>query len=159
MTYDELLSMFPDIKIREIDLSELDPELEILGLYADGNIFINNRIGTTTEKACVAIEEVGHHYTTTGNILDQNKAGNCKQEKRARAWGHEKMAPLDAFLEAYWAGVSNRYELAEFMEVTEEFLSETIEHYKAKHGIFCSVGEYLIYFDPLAVIEKLNNIK
>lgn len=154
MTYDELLSLYPGIEIREVDFSELELEGELLGLYADGNILIHKGLDTTVEKACVAIEEVGHHYTTSGNILDQNKVGNRKQEKRARAWGYERMAPLDAILEAYWAGISNKHELAEFLEVTEEFLQEAIDYYKAKYGLFYSIGDYLIYFEPLAVMER-----
>jgi len=156
MTYDELLSLYPDIEIREVDFSELDMQDELLGLYADGHILIHKRLNTTTEKACVVIEEVGHHYTTSGNILDQNKVGNRKQEKRARAWGYERMVPIEGLLEAYWAGISNRYELAEFLDVTEEFLTEAIEHYKAKHGLFYSMGDYLICFEPLSVVEKLK---
>lgn len=42
----------------------------------------------TAEKSCVLAEELGHYYTTTGNILDQSVAANRKQELRARAYGY-----------------------------------------------------------------------
>ena len=38
------------------------------------------------EKASVLAEELGHYYTTVGNILDQEDAGNRKQEHKARTW-------------------------------------------------------------------------
>lgn len=37
-----------------------------------------------TEKKCVLAEELGHHYTTIGNILDQTDTANRKQERHAR---------------------------------------------------------------------------
>ena len=42
----------------------------IKGLYCDGTIAIRDNIDTTTEKACVLAEELGHHYTSVGNIID-----------------------------------------------------------------------------------------
>ena len=33
-----------------------------------------------TEKACVLAEELGHHYTTVGDIIDQKESENRKQE-------------------------------------------------------------------------------
>ena len=108
------------------------------------------------EKACTAIEEAGHHYTTSGNILDQNVLVNRKQEKRARAWGYERMVPLSALLEAYWAGITNRFELAEFLDITEFFLKDALNHYKTKYGLFFQLGDYLISFDPLFIVEKFK---
>ena len=37
-----------------------------------------------TEKKCVLAEELGHHYTSSGNILDQSNVENRKQELLAR---------------------------------------------------------------------------
>lgn len=63
-----------------------------------GRIY-NNRIAirrnmTSTEKGCVLAEELGHHYTTVGNILDQSAAMNRKQEYRARLWAYNKLVGL-----------------------------------------------------------------
>ena len=44
----------------------------IKGLYSDGTIAISTDMKTDAEKACVLAEELGHHYTTYGNILDQS---------------------------------------------------------------------------------------
>ena len=58
----------------------------IKGLYCDGTIAISTDMKTDAEKACVLAEELGHHYTSYGNILDQSDTSNRKQELRARAW-------------------------------------------------------------------------
>lgn len=110
---------------------------------------------STTEKACVLAEELGHHYTTVGNILDQTDTGNRKQERRARLWAYRRAFDLIDLIGAYKHGCRNRYEVADFLEVTEEFLLEAINTYKEKYGICTTVEQYIIYFDPLVVMELL----
>ena len=60
------------------------------GLISGNRIAIRKDITTTIEKACVLAEELGHHYTTSGNILDQQKISNRKQELRARTWAYNE---------------------------------------------------------------------
>lgn len=36
------------------------------------------------EKACVLAEELGHHYTAVGDIIDQSYYSNRKQELRGK---------------------------------------------------------------------------
>lgn len=54
------------------------------GLYIDGNIALSNRLNTTAEKACVLAEELEHHETSVGNIIDLSVSWNRKQERQAR---------------------------------------------------------------------------
>lgn len=61
-------------------------EDSLKGIYIDGNIAINTSIRNRTEKTCVLAEELGHHYTSIGNILDMNDVRNRKQERQARLW-------------------------------------------------------------------------
>lgn len=108
---------------------------------------------STTEKACVLAEELGHHYTTVGNILDQTDAGNRKQERRARLWAYRKAFDLVDLVSAYKHGCRNRYEIAEYLEVTESFLQEALDTYKEKYGLYAKVDRYVIYFEPLGILE------
>ena len=107
----------------------------------------------TTQKACVLAEELGHHYTTVGNILDQSKTENRKQERRARLWAYRKMFDLIDLVSAYKHGCRNRYEIAEYLEVTESFLQEALNTYKEKYGPYTKVDRYVVYFEPLGVLE------
>ena len=61
-------------------------EDNLKGFYIDGNIAINTSVNTTTEKACVLAEELGHHYTSVGNIIDMDSSSNRKQERQD--YGH-----------------------------------------------------------------------
>ena len=66
----------------------------IKGLYSDGIIGINDNVKTSVEKTCVLSEELGHHHTSVGNIIDMTSAGNRKQERQARMWGYNKLIGL-----------------------------------------------------------------
>ena len=54
-----------------------------------------------TEKKCVLAEELGHHYTTVGNIMDQTATANRKQERRARIWAYHKLLSLNDLIDSY----------------------------------------------------------
>ncbi len=107
-----------------------------------------------TEKGCVLAEELGHHYTTVGNILDQSEAANRKQEQQARTWAYQRLIGLEGIVKAYQAGCQNAHEMAEFLEVTEEFLADALERFRGKYGCYGRVGNYMVYFEPcLGVLE------
>ena len=123
------------------------------GRIKGNRIAIRKDISSTTEKACVLAEELGHHYTTVGNILDQSKAENRKQERRARLWAYRKMFDLVDLVAAYKHGCRNRYEIAEYLGVTEQFLEEALHTYKEKNGLYTKIDRYMICFEPLTVGE------
>ena len=149
MTYEELQLQNDTLNIQEMCLSDVDG---LKGFYVNGNIAIERDM-TSTEKACVLAEELGHHYTTVGNILDQSKAENRKQERRARLWAYKRAFDLVDLVSAYKHGCRNRYEIAEYLEVTESFLQEALNTYKEKYGPYTKVDRYVVYFEPLGVLE------
>lgn len=129
----------------------------IKGLYADNTIAINKALSTKAERSCILAEELGHHYTSAGNILDQNDVANHKQEFRARVYGYNLLIGLRGIIQAYEAGCRNLYEMAEHLDVTEEYLKEALECYRKKHGIFATLDNYAIYFEPTLGVMKLQN--
>ncbi|HHV99991.1 MAG TPA: ImmA/IrrE family metallo-endopeptidase [Clostridiaceae bacterium] len=131
----------------------------IKGLYCDGVIAINKNISTTAEKTCVLAEELGHYYTSYGNILDTSNTNNRKQEVKARRWAVKSLVPLKSIIQAYEAGCRNMFEVAEYIGVTEEFLIRTFETYNAMYGKYKKYGKYIIYFDPPGVYKNIDNFK
>ena len=77
----------------------------IKGLYCDGNVALNEELETSTEKTCILAEELGHHHTSVGNILDMDLTGNRKQERQARIWAFNKLIGLTGIVEAFEHGV------------------------------------------------------
>lgn len=128
----------------------------IRGLYFDGTIGINRSITTTAERSCVLAEELGHHHTSVGDIIDMNDSRNRKQERQARLWGYNKLIGLTGIIKAFQSGCQSRHEMAELLDVTEEYLQECIDCYRDKYGVCTEVDNYIIYFIPrLAVMEKV----
>ena len=100
------------------------------------------------KKGCTLAEELGHHYTTYGDIIDQDSIEKRKQELRARVWGYQRVITMDKLIAAYNKGCRNSYEIAEEMEVTEEFFLEALQVFKQKYYPYVQYKDYLIRFEP-----------
>lgn len=129
----------------------------IKGLYCDGTAAIRKDLETSAEKTCVLAEELGHHYTSVGNILDQSDPDSRKQERKARLWGYDRLIGLSGIIQAFEHGCRNCYEMADYLGVTEAYLKECINCYREKYGISKKVGNYIIYFEPALAIGKLTD--
>lgn len=129
--------------------------LRIKGLYCDKMIGINIDIDSSNEKACVLAEELGHHHTTVGNILDMTDIGNRKQERQARLWGYNKLIGLSGLIKAFEAGCQDRFEVAEYLGVTDEYLCECLDTYRDKYGVGVTMDDYYIMFIPHLAIGKM----
>ena len=119
-------------------------------------IAIRKDIETSAEKACVLAEELGHHHTSVGNIINMENVSNRKQERQARIWGYNKLIGLTGIVRAFQAGCQSRHEVADLLDVTEEYFQECIDCYRDKYGVCTEIDNYTIYFIPnLAVMEKV----
>lgn len=150
MTYDNLIDEAnkQHIIVKEKALICFD------GLCKGNRIAIRKDIPTIREKKCVLAEELGHYYLTVGNILNQDKVENRKQEYKARVWSYDKLVGLYGIIDSFKHRCTNLYEMSEYLDVTESFLLESINHYKSKYGLCTKLDNYIIYFEPaLAVIE------
>ena len=150
MTYDELLM--------DADHEQLIVKEKPL-VNNDGRIY-KNRIAIRTdltdiEKSCVLAEELGHYHTTVGNILDQSDDGNQKQEMRARLWAYDKKIGLHGIINAYEARRTNIDEMADFLDITPEFLRDAIKCYKSTYGLYVTLDNYIIYFEPNLSVVKM----
>lgn len=150
MAYELLLR---EAEQQGIEVCELPLRGKLKGLYYKNAICINRRLSQTTEKNCILAEELGHHHTSVGNILDQSDVRNRKQEQRARSWAYERLVPLNTIVQAHRLGVRNRFELAEYLNVTEDFLEAALNRFQEKYGLCVPVGKYTVCFEPLGVIE------
>ena len=135
-----------------IEIIERPFSNRIKGLYCDYVVALNQNL-SDTEKACTLAEELGHHYTTSGNILDLSQAENRKQERRARIWANNKQIGLKGLINAYEHGCRNKHEIAEYLDVTESFLEEAVNCYQEKYGVCTKIDNYIIYFNPLGILS------
>lgn len=135
-----------------MDLSEVKG---LKGLYFDGNIALERKM-SQTEKSCVLAEELGHYYTTSGNILDQTDVSNRKQEYRARLYGYNLKIGLMGLIRAFEHGCRSASDIAEYLDVTEEYLKEAVDCYRSKYGVYATVDNYVVYFTPTLGVLKID---
>ena len=152
MTYEQLLTVADQegLLVKEHSLINHD------GLISGRRIAIRRNIETQAGKSCVLAEENGHHCTSSGDILDQTDIMHRKQEYRARFYGYNLKIGLSGLIRAYEAGCRNIFEMAEFLDATEEYLREAIQCYRSKYGICVAVDNYIIYFKPFAVMKMIT---
>lgn len=151
MKYDALLdeANAEGISIKERPFKTYDGRIKGKDIYLRKDM-------NTTEKACVLAEELGHYYTSVGNIIDMDNSSNRKQERQARLWAYNKQIGLKGLVRAYEHGCTASHEIAEYLDVTEEALQECIEFYRDKYGEYKTFDHYIIFFIPhLAVLKKI----
>lgn len=115
-------------------------------LKANDGLCIGNRIAikdtlSNKEKYCTLSEELGHYKTTYGDILDQSNIQNKKQEIIARRWGYNKICGLDKIQLAISKGAKDKYEIAESLNVTDEYFENAIQYLQVKHD-FRTLAQY-----------------
>ena len=151
MNYEELLNTADqlDLAVKEQPLTVHD------GLIRGRRIAIRKSIETQAEKSCVLAEELGHYFTSFGNILNMDEIQNRKQELRARLRGYDMQIGLIGIVECYKHHCRSVYEMAEYLQVTEEYLKEALECYNRKYGEnLVTIDNYAIRFVPsLQVME------
>ena len=125
MTYEELLEEAQDSNIRVIENVRFESQSD--ALIVNDIIGINKKIRSTRKKMCILAEELGHYQTTVGDIINQNSISNVKQEQQARAWAYDKLIGLKGIIDCYVSGCMSKHDMAEHLEVTEEFLIEALQ--------------------------------
>lgn len=116
LTYEELL-----IEADNNNLITKEKPLSISKERIKGNRIAIRSGMTETEKKCILAEELGHHYTAVGDILDQSSCANRKQEMRGRILAYNRLVGLRRIIDAYNHLCQGLCEAAEYLGVTEEF--------------------------------------
>lgn len=151
LNYEELLIEADNNNL----ITKEKPLLANAGRIKGNRIAIKKDIATQKEKACVLAEELGHFYTSTGNILDMEDAVNRKQEAHARLWAYNRQIGLQGIISCYKANCRTLHDMAEHLDVTEEFLNDAIECYRSKYGLCVQLDNYVIGFQPSLYIMEL----
>lgn len=145
MLFEQLMMEYPQIRVVEKVLPN-----GLYGLYYD-NLVVINKTKNNYEKHCILAEELGHHFTTYGDILDLKEMRNLKLELVARSWGYEKIVSLDKLIECYLSGHTTVEDICTYLEVVPSYLFKALEKYNQRYGLSVIHKEYEIFFDPLNI--------
>jgi hypothetical protein len=125
------------------------------GRIKGNRIAIRKDIPTLKEKAFILAEELGHYFTSYGDILNQEVPANRKQEYKARLWSYNKQIGLIGIISAFNAGCRSLFDMAEYLDVPEGLLSEALKCYKDKYGESIKIDNYIIFFEPNLGVMRL----
>ena len=131
-----------DIEVIDTDIPVTGMNAAYLNLSGVARIFLRNG-GTIRERACWIAEELGHHHTGQKQVLSYRSVEDWRAEARARRWAHMRLLTPDAIYTAA-QNTDDIYEIAEALNVSEEFLRESIDDFQSKgiwSSTFVSVGE------------------
>lgn len=123
------------------------------GLYIDGSIALRSGMDSA-QTADTLAEELEHHYTTVGDILNQNNTSNRKQERLARLRAYDRRIGLSGIIYGYHKHCESHYELATCLGVSEDTLRDALELYREKYGCCTRLDGYIIFFEPVLVVTE-----
>lgn len=132
MTIDDLYDVAEDESV-EIDLFSMNQREALSMMDEDGKCYIaidpKKVVSSADEKTKLA-HELGH--CVTGSFYNAYSPLDSRQrhENQADKWAIKRLIPKDDFEEAVADGYTEIWELAEFFNVTGEFMRKVISWYK-----------------------------
>lgn len=133
--------------------------LELPLEFGDGRckghrIAIRQDIPTLKKKADILAEEWAHGKITVGDITDQSIASNRRQERKARLLAYDIRFGLQGLVKAWIHGCRSLFEIAEYLNISEDTLSEALEYYRQKYGTGIWEDGYFLQFEPYFYIGQ-----
>ena len=93
----------------------------VYGLFVDSSQF------RSTSEECVAVaHDAGHIMTGTTHRVNSRLDLITRHENRADRWAIQKLIPVCDFDQAVGSGLTEVWQLADFFNVTEEFMRKAI---------------------------------
>lgn len=92
-------------------------------------IAVDPKLMGRSEKVCLA-HELGHCATGSFYNIYSPLDIREKHERRANCWAIRKLVPKTRYYLAIKSGIDTLYSLAEYFEVTPEFMQKAVDYYK-----------------------------
>lgn len=140
--------------IEIIENFELESDAD--AMLNDDVIGLSPKVQTQVAAKCALAEELSHFDHNVGNILDMKDTKARQQEYRARKEAIFDMIKPEDLIRAFEHHISNFFEMAEYLEVTEKFLYEALSVYKQHYGQIMMYEDYMISFEPFYVAQNFN---
>lgn len=106
------------------------------GYIFGGTVYINGNRDYPLQVESLA-EELAHYKVSPDkDILDLSDPSNAKEEHIARQASYTLAIQLDDLIACNNVNINTPQELADYFEVSIEFLWKTIEAYRTKYGLY-----------------------
>ena len=105
---------------------------------------------TRNKKTAVAYHEAGHKYAGISGC-------RAKDEKAAEKWAAYQLLELKNIIYAVIkSGCRNLYELAEVINVDEDFLKNGLKRLSEIHGEHVEMDDHVVNFCPFIIYDRLT---
>lgn len=125
------LIKYADANDIEVDYFPLSSDTTALSI--PGAIALNKSVLDTNPKTVVALaHELGHQATNSFYRLKSKYEMRTRAEERATRWAVDELISADELKQAFKEGCTEVWQLAEYFEVTEDFIRDAVRIHKLK---------------------------
>ena len=110
------------------------PMKKVVSISTFDSVAIDVRkINSTAEETTILGHELGH--CMTGSFYQiRTLETKERMEYRANKWAFQMLIPCRDLNEAFENGITETYELAEYFNVTEDFIRKAVFYYKTQES-------------------------
>jgi hypothetical protein len=119
-------------------------------------ITLNSNLVTTAEKTCVLAEEIEHYITTPFDLFAAPKHLQDKFERLARFNATKRLIPFDKLIEARRMNIRCPYELADFLNITIDFLFQGTSLFREHYNGHVIHKGFRINFSPFFIEPTIS---
>lgn len=151
ITSEELMAQFSELTYK---FESRMPEKQ-KGLYINNVVYLNPKQDQKELVSTVA-EEIGHHLTTVGDIINQDTNEKRKQEQKARDIGATMVVTPQDLIDCYHERFTYIWECADFLDITRPALECALNTYRKQYPDGLIYDNYKLLFKAdgtLGVIE------
>lgn len=91
-----------------------------------------NKIETNRELKVILAHELGHHKRNAFYNISSTLETRERQEERATRWAVDTLLPAAEIKKAFKKGYTEAWQLAEYFDVTEDFVKDAVRVHKLK---------------------------
>ncbi|MBQ2663145.1 MAG: ImmA/IrrE family metallo-endopeptidase [Clostridia bacterium] len=112
---------------------DLFPMNEVKSVSVPKAIALNpNKIKSNRELKVILGHELGHHKRNAFYTVKSSLKTRGWQEERATRWAVDTLLPADKIKDAFEKGHTEVWQLAEYFDVTEDFIRDAVRVHKLK---------------------------
>ncbi len=130
-----LIDLYDLAEHQGIEVYSIDTrKAESISILSDGECAIGINpfmLESAADEKVKLAHEIGHCETGAFYNEYSRFSLRSKCEHRANVWAIKKPIPKDELIPAYKKGCTDPWSLAEYFEVTEDFMRKALEYYSA----------------------------
>lgn len=98
-------------------------------------LYDSDKLESSNEKKQILAEELGHYYGDYTYKFNSSLELISKQEYKAKKWAYSILIPIEKLRLALKNGIRDLYSLAEYFDVTTDYMYKAIDFYTNKYGL------------------------